>query len=267
MSNPGAYHAFIGRWSQLVARKFLAWLNVGPNRSWLDVGCGTGALTTEILALASPQRIWGLDPSEERINYAQKACPKAQFEVSNAESLPKDWCDFDVVVSGLALNVMPNPAQALSEIIRVTRPGGLVAAYCWDFVEGMQPLRYLWDALIELDPNAAKVDPAYRYPLSQPEPLQQLFATVGLQSVELQRLEVPTPFKDFDDYWLPLLSGNGKTQRYLAGLEASKRYRVREKLKERLPIQPEGTIHLSVKAWAIRGICSDNSPMWKTSLF
>ncbi|MEO0455352.1 MAG: class I SAM-dependent methyltransferase [Cyanobacteria bacterium P01_A01_bin.114] len=253
MSNPVAYHAFIGRWSQLIAREFLGWLEVDPNLSWLDVGCGTGALTAEILALALPQQVWGIDPSKERIGYARQVYPAAQFEVGDAQSLPKDWRDFDGVVSGLALNLIPNPEQALSEIVRVTRPGGLVAAYCWDFVEGMQLLRYLWDALIELDSTAAEVDPAHRYPLSQPEPLQQLFAAAGLQSIELHALEVPILLSNFDDYWLPLLDGNSNTQRYVAGLDTALRAQLRKQLMAKLPIRSDGTLHLSARAWGIKG--------------
>ena len=253
--NSMAYHAFIGRWSRLTAREFIAWLSIAPHRCWLDVGCGTGALTAEILASGSPKLVYGVDPSADRIEYAQSALPAAQFWVGDAQNLPEDWTNFDVVVSGLALNLFADPLQAMTEMIRVSRPGGIVAAYCWDFAEGMQLLRHLWDTAAEVDPAAVKVDPANRYPLAQPDRLQRLFEEAGLHSIEMQSLTVPTEFSDFEDFWSPLLSGTSKTQQYVSGLAEDLRLRLRDRLKRRLPIQSDGTIHLSAKAWAIKGVC------------
>ena len=249
-----AYNAFIGRWSQCVAREFVAWLSVASNCRWLDVGCGTGALTAEILAAGSPEQVCGIDPSADRVEYAQHVLPLAQFRVGDAQQLPTDWANFDAVVSGLGLNLFSDPSQALAEMIRVTRRGGIVAAYCWDFAEGMQLLRYLWDAATEVDASAAKVDPANRYPLARPDRLKRLFEEAGLHAIEMQSLEVPTEFSDFEDFWSPLLRGTSKTQRYVSGLDEGMRMKLRDRLRQKLPIQPDGTIHLLAKAWAIKGV-------------
>ncbi|MDJ0707355.1 MAG: methyltransferase domain-containing protein [Leptolyngbyaceae cyanobacterium MO_188.B28] len=253
--NSMAYYAFIGRWSRLAAREFLSWLSIAPHRCWLDVGCGTGALTAEILASESPKRVYGIDPSVERIEYAQGALPSAQFWVGDAQQLPNDWANFDVVVSGLAFNLFADPLRALTEMIRVSRPGGTLAVYCWDFAEGMQLLRYLWDAATEGDPAAAKIDPANRYPLAQPNRLQRLFEEAELHGIEMQPLECSTGFSDFEDFWSPFLKGTSHTQRYVSGLAEEMRLELRDRLKQRLPIQPDGKIHLSARAWAIRGTC------------
>lgn len=248
------YHKFIGRWSQLVAHKFVAWLSMSPRCRWLDVGCGTGALTTEIITEASPQNVCGIDPSAERIAYAHQALPTVEFLVGSAEQIPHNWVNFDVAVSGLALNCMADPAQALANMIKTTHSRGVVAAYCWDFGQGLQMLRYCWDSLAKLDIAAMDLDPVKRYPLARPDQLKALFESARLHHVEIRTIEVPTLFCNFEDYWFPFVRGTGTTQQYVQSLTERNRLILRDHLKQKLPIQPDGTIPLIAKAWAIKGI-------------
>jgi SAM-dependent methyltransferase len=251
-----AYDAFMGRWSKVVARDFLAWLSVPPHSRWLDVGCGTGALTSAILQSASPSEVWGIDPSEEYVSYARAIQPKERCHllVADAQALPHEFSGFDATVSGLALNLVPDPIAAVAEMIRVTRPDGLVGAYVWDFADGMELLRYLWDAATKLDPQAEELDQGKCFPICHPDRLRVLFTEAGVRAIQVRPLEVPTIFRDFDDYWTPLLSGHGRAPGYVMSLSADQRSRLRESIQEDLPTHSDGSIHLTARAWAVRGM-------------
>src|SRR5918993_585317 len=172
-----AYEPYVGRWSRLVAREFLEWLAVPPDSRWLDVGCGTGALAETILALAAPSEVVGIDPSPAYVAFARDRVNGARvgFKVGDAQALQQASATFDAVVSGLVLNFLPEPDKAVSEMARVVRPGGVVAAYVWDYADGMQLMRHFWDAAAELDPAARELDEGQRFPLCRPEPLGDLF--------------------------------------------------------------------------------------------
>src|SRR4051794_30796476 len=137
------YEAYVGRWSRPVARRFVGALPVPAGGRWLDVGCGTGALTETVLATAEPSAVLGIDPSPDFVAHAAAHVtdPRAAFREGSAQALPTDDAAFDAVVSGLVLNFVPDPAGALDELRRVTRPGGIVAAYVWDYADGMQLMR------------------------------------------------------------------------------------------------------------------------------
>ena len=250
-----AYDAFMGRWSKLVAHDFLAWLSVPPHSRWLDVGCGTGALVSAILQSASPSKVCGIDPSEEHITYARTISPpnRCHLLVGDAQALPSEFSSFDATVSGLALNLVPDAIAAVAEMIRVTRRDGLVAAYVWDFASGMQLLRYLWDAATKLDPTAEELDQGKCFPICHPDRLRVLFTEAGVSAVEVRALEVPTIFRDLDDYWTPLLTGHGRAPGYVMSLGAEQRSRLRDGIQEVLPTHPDGSIHLTARAWAVRG--------------
>jgi SAM-dependent methyltransferase len=255
--NATAYDAYIGRWSRPVAWDFLAWLDPAPGGRWVDVGCGTGALTAAILTRADPREIVGIDPSPDFISAAstQVADPRVRFVIGDAGDLPVPDGACDAAVSGLVLNHLPEPEQALAEMVRITRPQGVVAAYVWDYAAQMELVRTFWQAAIALDPTATKHDQGVQFPLCQPEPLTALFAAVGLQEVAVQAIDVPTNFRDFDDYWLPhVLGGSGIAQRYVTALEGEQREALRALLQTSLPIADDGTIALLARAWAVRGM-------------
>lgn len=254
-SSGAAYEPYVGRWSRLVAREFLAWLAAPPGQRWLDVGCGTGALTQTILGATEPSAVTGIDPSAGFIAYAQASTPdaRAHFTVSDAQSLPVEAGAFDAVVSGLALNFVPDPARAVAEMARATRPGGTVAIYVWDYAGQMQFMRHFWDAAVALDPRAHDLDEGHRFALCQPDPLVRLFAAASLHGVVTRAIDVPTVFRDFDDYWSPFLGGQGSAPTYAMSLDEERRAALRERLRANLPVAADGSIPLLARAWAVRG--------------
>lgn len=175
--------------------------------------------------------------------------------MGDAGTLRSDIGPFDAIVSGLVLNFIPQPEQALAGMRRVARTGGLVAAYVWDYADGMQLMRHFWDAAVALNPKVADLDEVRRFPHSRPEPLMELFQGAGFHSVEVIPIEVPTTFRDFDDYWSPFLGGQGPAPSYAMSLGEEVRSALREKIYAGLPIQPDGSIHLKARAWGIKGIC------------
>ena len=250
-----AYEPYIGRWSRLVARGFLRWLAVAPASRWLDVGCGTGALTEAILAAAEPARVDAVDSSPEYVSFARERIRDSRviFAVADAQSLPPMTQDVDAAVSGLMLNFVPSPHTAVAEMARAVRPGGVVSAYVWDYAHGMQLIRQFWDSAIELDPLAMELDEARRFPLCHPAALEELFRSAGLRDVDSRAIEVPTPFRNFDDYWQPFLGGQGPAPGYAMQLGEDRRVALRDRIRARLPVEPDGTINLLARAWAVRG--------------
>ena len=251
-----AYEPYVGRWSRLVAREFLGWLAVPAGRLWLDVGSGTGALAQTILALAAPGKVVGVDPSPAYVAFARERVndPRAEFEVGDAQALQAAPETFDAVVSGLVLNFVPEPDRAAAEMARVARPGGTVAAYVWDYAEGMQMMRHFWDAAGALDPAARELDEGRRFPLCRPEPLADLFRAAGLGKVEVRAIDVPTVFRDFDDYWSSFLGGQAPAPGYAMSLCEERRAALRERIRAGLPTNAEGKHHLTARAWAVRGV-------------
>lgn len=250
------YERYIGRWSRLVAWEFLAWLAEPAGARWLDVGCGTGALSLAILAQAAPESVVGLDPSEGYIAHARErvADQRVTYIVGDARNLPFDEGAFDVAVSGLALNFVSEPALAVEEMRRVTRPDAVVAAYVWDYAAQMQLIRLFWDAAVALDPAAHELDEGTRFPLCHPEALASVFHEAGLARVETRAIETPTEFRDFNDYWTPFLGGQGPAPTYAMSLSEERRVALRERLRATLPTAPDGTIPLIARAWAARGV-------------
>ena len=251
-----AYERYIGRWSRLVAREFLNWLAVPAGGQWLDVGCGTGVLSKIILELAEPVKIKGIDPSKGFISFAKEHVKDArvEFEVGDAEALTANSGTFDAAVSGLVLNFVPQPERAVAEMARVTRPNGVVAAYVWDYAGRMQLIRHFFDAAIALDPKNLELDEGRRFPICQPDALGRLFEMAGLQNVEVRPIEVPTIFRNFDDYWTPFLGGQGPAPSYAMSLNEEKRIALRERIRASLPLNSDGSISLVARAWAARGI-------------
>jgi len=250
-----AYERFMGRWSTLVAQKFLNWLAIIPARSWLDVGCGTGSLTKLILEIYQPKEIISIDSSGDFISHAQRSItnPSVHFKVGLAQSLELDSNSIDAVVSGLVLNFVPQPKAAILEMLRVTKPGGKIGIFLWDYADGMQMLRYFWDAAVELDNNANEFDEGIRFPLCQEGQLESLIREVGLRQVEATAIEVKTVFQNFDDYWQPFLGNVGPAPNYTMSLNQKNRQKLEDKLRTSLPIDDNGSISLIARAWAVKG--------------
>jgi SAM-dependent methyltransferase len=252
----------VGRWSRLIAAPFVRSLDVPPGGAWLDLGCGTGALTQVILANANPRLVVGCDrsPGYTAFANAQTADGRAQFVTAELSSLPQTDGGFDAVVSGLVLNFLPAPLDGLAVMAARVRRGGVVAAYVWDYAEGMQMMRAFWDAAGALDPAAREFDEGARFPLCRPEALQQLFERAGLRDIRVQSMETATAFRDCDDYWAPFLGGQGPAPGYAMSLSTERRERLREVIRSDLPVAPDGTITLAARAWAARGIAVTRLP-------
>lgn len=254
-SSGSAYEGYVGRWSRLVAAEFLPWLRVEPDKRWLDVGCGTGMLTRAILAEAAPEWVVGVDPSEAFLDHARDVTDdrRATFRPGSAAETGAADASVDVVVAGLVLNFVPDLAVALAEAMRVVRPGGVVAGYVWDYAEGMQFMRHFWDAAAALDPAAAERDEGRRFSITNEGALAEAFRDAGFEEVTDRPIVIPTHFVDFDDYWIPFTRGTGPGPGYVATLEPAARDALAERLRATIPTEPDGSIRLTARTWAVRG--------------
>jgi SAM-dependent methyltransferase len=254
-SDADRYESYIGRWSREVARTFVRWVAVPDAARWIDVGCGTGALSGAIVELRSPGAVLGVDPSPAFLERAAASVRgrSVEFLQADAARLPAGDRAFDAVVSGLVLNFLPDTGAALAEMVRVARPGGVVAAYVWDYAEGMELLRHFWDAAVALDPQAAAHDEGRRFPLCRPPALTGAFRAAGLADVAVEPVDVPAAFAGFDDYWTPFLGGTGPAPAYVASLDVDRVAALRAAVRDRLPVAPDGAIRLSARAWAVSG--------------
>lgn len=250
-----AYEPYMGRWSRQIAALFLDWLAPPRRARWLDVGTGTGAIVQAIVARAEPDSVVALDRSDGYLAYARahQRDPRVAFRQGDAARIPAEANAFDVATSGLMLNFVPDAGAVLAEMARVTRPGGTVAAYVWDYGGRMEILRWFWDVAVQLDPAVAPRDEANRSALWRPDVLAAHVRDAGLRDVAVQPLEVPARFPDFESYWAPFRGGQGTVASYAMGLDEPARQRLCAELDARLPRAGDGSIALAVRAWAVRG--------------
>jgi SAM-dependent methyltransferase len=249
------YEDFMGRWSRQLAPQFVSWLRIPDGVHWLDVGCGTGALTDAICRHAYPASVLGCDPAEPFIEYARRHSQdvRAAFVVAGADGLPRRADGYGSVTSLLALNFFADSEAAVREMRSRTAAQGVVSACVWDYGGGMEFLRCFWDAVAVMDPTARELDEGGRFPLCRPKALVDLFRAGGLSDVRCEPIEIPMQFTSFDDYWRPLLGGTGPAPSYVASLDADRCTALARKLEEALPRGSGGTIALTARAWAVRG--------------
>ncbi|MEP7286512.1 MAG: class I SAM-dependent methyltransferase [Chloroflexota bacterium] len=254
--NGATYEPYVGRWSRLVAPPFLAWLGVSSGKRWLDVGCGTGALTQTILQRADPVHVKGIDRSEGYIAFAQDHMhdERVQFEVGDAIALPVETGTYDATISALVLNFVSKPIQAVEEMARATKRGGIVAVYVWDYAGKMQLMRHFWNAAAALNPQAFSLDEGQRFPICNPIALTELFQAAKLNNVETYPIDINTDFTDFEDYWSPFLGGQGPAPSYAISLTDEQRTALRERIRNGLPFALDGSIPLVARVWAVRGV-------------
>ena len=255
-SSGDAYEPYVGRWSRLVARDFVGWLGLPDDLRWLDVGCGTGALSETIVARCSPSAVVGIDRSEEYLAYARARVtdPRVTFKIGDAQALRGKDGEHDAAVSGLVLNFVPDHVRMVAEMKRAVSAGGTVAVYVWDYAGEMQLMRRFWDAAVALDPAALELDEGRRFPIARAAPLVELFEKAGLREVRVLAIDVPTVFKDFDDYWSPFLGGQAPAPGYCMSLSEKRRAALRERIRSMLPIGVDGSIRLIARAWAVQGV-------------
>lgn len=251
-----AYEKYMGRWSRLIAPHFIDWLSVPTEAKWLDIGCGTGVLSSTILAKCMPSRVVGIDPSEAFVEAARARLSDSRFrcQKGNADALPFEDGEFSAAVCGLVLNFVSDKNKAVTEMKRVVRSGGRVALYVWDYAGHMQIMRYFFDTATELDARASEFDDGVKAPICRPDPLSKLFEDAGLADIEVRHIDIPVAFENFDDYWMPFLGGTGSAPKYCTSLAPDAQARLREKLRSRLPTGPGGEILMAARAWAIKGM-------------
>lgn len=251
-----AYESYMGRWSRPLARSFIGWLNPMRGAHWLDVGCGTGALTSAICELADPASVLACDPSGPFLDHARNRVRDGRvvFVVADAEDLPEDGGPLDYIVSGLVLNFVANPDRAIARMKHRLRRGGMIAAYVWDYADGIEFLRRFWDEAVALDSAAANLDEGRRFLLCKPEALKRLFLEASLRDVTVDTLEIPTRFQHFRDFWTPFLRGTGPAPAYAASLPEERRDLLCSRLERSLTFETDGGLSLVARAWAVSGV-------------
>lgn len=252
-----SYDLYMGRWSRQIAPRFLAWLKPEDELDWLEAGCGTGALTAEILARCKPRNLISIDPSEGFLARARANVPddRVRFQQGDAQALPAESGSKDMIVSALVLNFVPDKEKALHEMKRVARPGATVAFYVWDYPGGgVEFMRAFWTAAAALDPGARDLAEDRRFAFCTPAGLTGLARKAGLASVVCDAIEAPTVFKNFDDYWHPFTLGAGPAPGYCSSLDAEARQRLKEHLHSSLPRAADGSIPLRTRAWAVKAL-------------
>lgn len=253
------YEKFMGRWSRRLAPKFVSWLEIPGKMHWLDVGCGTGALTDAICICADPASVVGCDPAAAFLDYAKKHSKdkRVSFITAGVGTLPSRAGGFDSVTSLLALNFFPDPEAAVREMRSVTARDGTISACVWDYAGRMEFLRYFWDVVVAVDSSAREFDEGVRFPICRPKALMETFRRVELADVACEAIEIATEFASFDDYWMPLLEGTGPAAAYVASLDDVRREALARGLQRRLPRGRDGSIVLAARAWAVRGIAAE----------
>ena len=255
-SNSEAYEQYVGRWSSQIGVGFLDWLAPQSDARWLDLGCGTGALSEQIQYSQKPAKLIGVEPSASFLAASSDRVQGAsvEFKLGSCEQIPLDDAAVDYAVSGLVLNFVPDKKTAMDELFRVLAPGGVAACYVWDYAGHVQFMRYFWDASVKLNPDARAKDEGVRFPICRPKPLRELFEVAGFQHVKVEPIDIVTSFENFDDYWIPFLSDVAPAPGYCMSLSNSEREKLAETVRGSVPTDPDGRILMAARAWAVCGI-------------
>jgi ubiquinone/menaquinone biosynthesis C-methylase UbiE len=247
-----AYERLMGRWSRVAAEEFLAWLNPAKNLAWLDVGCGNGAFTEELIARCAPAAVTAIDPSDDQLAYARTrpGARMADFQRADAQTLPFADNSFDVAAMALVISFLPDPGKAVAEMARVVRPGGLVATYMWDIPGGGSPVHplYLGIESMGLTPGH-RPNPA----ASERNALQRFWKNAGLESIETRVIPVKTVYSDFDDFWRSNAVPIGPQGKVIATMSATAREELRTRLRDYLPVSSDGRIIYESFANSVKG--------------
>src|SRR5262245_24550907 len=251
--NGEAYELTMGRWSQLVGDKFLDWLNAPKGLRWLDVGCGNGAFTERIVSCCAPAEIVAIDPSEEQLAYARArpGTKLAKFQLGDAQKLPFADGSFDAAVMALVITFIPDPAEAIAEMVRVVRPGGWIATYMWDIPAGGLPTAPFHAAMKSLGLPAAM--PRSSDAVSSSDAMLSLWGNAGLKSIDKRVIRILTHYANFDDFWNVNTIGIGPLGKALNKMTPSVKEDLRTRLREQVAIGPDGRLTYEAFANAVKG--------------
>jgi len=243
-----SYDRFMGRYSEPLAPRLADFAGVTAGQRVLDVGCGPGALTTELVARLGADAVAAVDPSEPFVEAARERHPGVGVQQASAEDLPFEDDVFDAALAQLVVHFMSDPVAGLREMARVTRPGGMVAACVWDHAGGQGPLSPFWAAAHELDHDV--VDES-KLAGAREGHLEELFDAAGLREVEAEALAVSVEHPTFEEWWEPFTLGVGPAGAHVTGLDPERRAELRERCRALLPEPP---FLLTARAWAARGL-------------
>ena len=251
-----AYERLMGRWSRIVGTAFLDWLDAPKNLRWLDVGCGNGAFTEEIIARCAPAAVTAIDPSDEQLVYARTrpGMKMTKFQVGDAQSLPSGDSTFDVAVMALVISFLPDPDKAVAEMARVVRPGGWVASYMWDVPGGGVPVHPIYLAMESMGMTSARPPNPV---VSGRDVMQGLWEKIGLETVDTRVIRIPIAYSDFDDFWDSNVVPIGPQGKLIAGMSTSVREELRMRLRDHLPVSSDGRIVYESFANAVKGRVSN----------
>ena len=247
-----AYDRHIGRYGRELARALIAATGVLPGQRTLDVGCGPGALTSELVALLGAQRVAAVDPSVPFVDACRRRLPSVHVEVASAEALPFEAAAFEHTLAQLVVNFMSDPPAGVREMNRVTRPGGTVAAAVWDYAGEMTLLRRFWDAAMAGDPSAADRDEGRCMPFCTSDELGDLWSAAGLAEVNVSSVVVTAGYDGFEDLWQPLELGVAPSGAYAASLPPERRAALKEEFRRRLGVGTD-PFQLTARAWIATG--------------
>lgn len=242
------YDRFMGRYSGPLARRFAGFAGIEPGQRALDVGCGPGALTGELVNRLKADAVWAIDPSEGFVDAVRTRYPGVQVQSAAAEELPFEDRWFDVTLAQLVVHFMDDPVLGLREMARVTRASGAIAACVWDHAGGHGPLSLFWAAARELDPE---VQDESRLAGTRSGHLEELFHAAGLSEIEETGLSVDVEHPSFEEWWEPFTFGVGPPGTYVLQLDSRRTDRLRDLCREMLPAAP---FDVSARAWSARGV-------------
>jgi ubiquinone/menaquinone biosynthesis C-methylase UbiE len=251
------YERLMGRWSRKVGAAFLEWCGASTGLEWLDVGCGNGAFTEQILSLAAPKSVTGIDPSQGQIAFAEAKHTAATYHVGDALALPFNDQTFDVSVMALAIAFVQDAQKAVDEMARVTKPGGLVATYMWDLPNGGVHLSPISRTLREMGLRGSSPPSGEA---SQLENLEALWRAAGLRDVETTTLSIDVHFTSFDDFRASNLVLQGPLGEVLKTLSDRQMSELEDRLRQTLPIAGDGSITYGAHANAVKGRCAGFAP-------
>ncbi|HYI22516.1 MAG TPA: methyltransferase domain-containing protein [Candidatus Limnocylindrales bacterium] len=247
------YDRYVGRYSPALARALVDLAAARSGERALDVGCGPGALTTELAALLGAQNVAAVDPSPSFVEACRARNPEVDVREAPAEKLPFEDDSFDHVLSQLVLNFMTDAAAGVAEMSRVSRPGGRLTSTVWDYRGEMTMLVAFWESVAATDPAGSARDERLTMRYGTPDELQQLWSEGGLQDIAVSPLVVTAQYSGFEDLWEPFDPGVGPVGAYMASTSAEQRARVREEFRRRLEVGDE-PFQLTARAWAVTGV-------------